>query len=219
MPVYPGWVAEAKHLSPGLLTSLPPDAGLRPPEVAALEALHRGGVAVAPIVVVPAGAEERFYRLNNLVPQLAALFRGVDPADPDEDELEEFAPAALALFKSHFLLDEFIDLFYTALAALPAAVRVRRAGEAGVKSVRGRPALVALKDAWAAEWRFEALVERLGRSHTFALEARPVLVGPAAETPASPELVSQVRELLERSTQVWTTDLGISRLRFDEPTA
>lgn len=202
---------------PSLVTSLLPDSpDLRWLELASLRTLQLGGVPVAPILVVPAAAEERFYRLNNLVPQLEALFRGVDPANPDEDDLEEFAPDALALFKNHFLLDEFIDLFYDALHALPGSMRVRRPGRAGVTSVSGRPALVALKDTWAADWSFEALEERLKRTPSFALEARPVLLSPAAETPAPPELTVQVGDFLERPVQVWVNDLGVSRLSFED---
>ena len=182
--------------------------------MAALKTLHLNGVPVAPVLVVPAGAEERFYRLNNLAPQLAALFHGVDPADPDEDDLEEFAPAALALFKTHFLLDEFIDLFYDVLTALPGSLQVRRPGQAGLKSVRGRPALVALKDTWAADWSFEALAERLGRTRALVPEPRPVLFSPAPERPAPQEQTERVRELLQRPVQVWTSDLGISRLNL-----
>ena len=200
---------------PSLLTSLRPDeVGGRHPELAALKTLHLNGVPVAPVLVVPAGAEERFYRLNNLAPQLAALFHGVDPADPDEDDLEEFAPAALALFKTHFLLDEFIDLFYDALTALPGNLQVRRPGQPGLKSVRGRPALVALKDTWAADWSFEALAERLGRTRALVPEPRPVLFSPAPERPAPQEQTERVRELLQRPVQVWTSDLGISRLNL-----
>ena len=216
--MYPNSVSEVdKRLSPSLLTSLQADSpDLQYLESAALKTLQLGGVVVAPIAVVPAAVEERFYRLNNLVPQLEALFHGVDPTNPDEDDLEEFAPAALALFKNHFLLDEFIDLFYDVLAALPQSLRVRRPGEVGLQRVRGHPALVALKDIWAAEWSFEALEQRLEHTNTFALEARPVLFSPADETPASPELAAQVRDLLQRPATVWTSDLGISRLRFDE---
>ncbi|CAN5886285.1 hypothetical protein BH24DEI2_BH24DEI2_20690 [soil metagenome] len=185
-------------------------------ELASLRTLQLGGVATAPVLVVPAAAEERFYRLNNLVPQLEALFKNVDPADPDEDDLEEFAPDALALFKTHFLLDEFIDVFYDALHVLPPDVRVRRPGRAGVKSARGRPALVALKDTWAADWSFEALEARLERTRSFTLEARPVLLGPATETPAVPDVTARVAELVQRPAQVWTSDLGVSRLSFED---
>ena len=127
-------------LKPDLLSALPPDAAdVRPLETASLRTLQQSGVSVAPIMVVPASVEERFYRLNNLVPQLEALFLGVDPSDPDEDDLEELAPAAVTLFKTHFLLDEFIDSFYDGLAALPTNLRVRRPGLAGGKKYTGPP--------------------------------------------------------------------------------
>jgi len=114
------------------------------PELGALLQLAAAGFRVAPIRVVPAAAEETFYRLNNLPAQLSALFAGLDLTDPDEDDLEERAPAAARLVRSHFLLDEFVDLFYTGLAGLPTRLRVRRphapgAAATGRVVTRGRP--------------------------------------------------------------------------------
>ena len=51
-------------------------------EVAALYALQEAGLKVAPLRIVPAAAEESFYRLNNLPTRLNALFAGVDVGDP-----------------------------------------------------------------------------------------------------------------------------------------
>jgi len=65
--------------SPQVLTQLEPDhAALQDPELAALHTLHHVGMTVTNMVVVPAAAEERFYRLNNLAQQLLDLFAGVD---------------------------------------------------------------------------------------------------------------------------------------------
>lgn len=215
--MYHSGVTDVGTLRPKLLSVLEPDSTeLRHLELDSLKALQVSGVAVAPLAIVPAGVEERFYRLNNLAPQLEALFRRVDLSDPDEDDLEELAPEALALFKAHFLLDEFIDLFYEVLKALPEGLHVRRPSRAGLTSVRGRPALVALKATWAEDWSFEALSERLSRTQRFALEARPVLLSPAAEAPASPEVAAQVQRLLERPVKVWTSNLGVSRLSFEK---
>lgn len=214
--MYHGGVNDAGTLRPKLLSALEPDSTeLRHLELDSLKTLQVSGIAIAPLAVVPAGVEERFYRLNNLASQLEALFHRVDPSDPDEDDLEELAPEALALFKAHFLLDEFIDLFYEVLKALPEGVHVRRPSRAGLKSVRGRPALVALKATWAEDWSFETLSERLSRTQRLALEARPVLLSPAAEAPASPEVAAQVQRLLGRPVKVWASDLGVSRLSFE----
>src|SRR5690625_6230083 len=83
-------------------------------------------------MVMQASSQEDFYRYGNLVRQLSELFRGVDPADPDEDDLDEIAPAAMALVTGSYLLDEVIDEFYETVRLLPPGRRVRRPGSAGL---------------------------------------------------------------------------------------
>ena len=181
------------------------------PELQALQRL-RDSLDIAPLLIVPAAAEEHFYRLNNLAGQLEALFEDVDLSDPDEDDLEELAPEAQSLFKRHFLLDEFIDLFYAGLRVLPSRVSVRRDGEAGQSALRGRPALIALKNVWAAAWTFEALTARLP-APTLALNARPVIISPVGET-ASAEVTERVQAVIGRA-QVWTSGGGVLRLKLE----
>ena len=182
------------------------------PEIAALRRLRDAGLAVADVAVVPARVEERFYRLNNLPERLLEVFAGVDPADPDEDDLEELAPDAQALLERHFLLDELIDAFYERIADLPSRLHVRRPGRAGRRATRGRPALLAMKLLWADDWSFDALAARVPRDATFALEARDVLVH-GEDEPAPPELAGRVTEILGAPVIVHATAAGqIARL-------
>lgn len=187
--------------SPQLLTQLEPHhAALQQPEVAALHQLHNAGMAVTEILIVPADAEERFYRLNNLAAQLLQLFAGVDPADPDEDDIEERAPEAQKLIRSHYLLDEFIDLFYDRLQLLSSQVEVRRpvfaSNQSGIHATRGRPALLAVKNLWADAWSFENLMQRLQQDASFAPPAQPLLITGAGRQPASAELNAQGSQIL-----------------------
>lgn len=202
-------------LHPKLLTALSDsDDSLRAAEVKALHTICQAGYAVAPLVIIPAAVEERFYRLNNLPEQLNALFAQVNQDDPDEDDIEELAPEAIRLFKSHYLLDEFIDVFYQVTDVLPGSLQVRRAGMAGEHVVKGRPALLALKELWAADWSFEALMDRLEQTRTIALEARPVIIGPADEAPISDAEAKAFSQLLGVSTRGWQADGEVSRLHL-----
>ncbi|MCA9836086.1 MAG: hypothetical protein KC422_04205 [Trueperaceae bacterium] len=151
---------------------------------------------VSATLIVPASMEELFYRSNNLAAQLLKLFKEVDFSDPDEDDIEELEPQALALFKKHFLLDEVIDPFYAALKPLAAQVQVRRAGETGLLSGKGRPTLLAIKELWARPWSFETIVERLERTQSIAVEARPILIqavsqGEPISHPSASKLLGQ----------------------------
>lgn len=190
------------------------------PELGALRTLATAGFRVAPIGVVPAAAEETFYRLNNLPAQLSALFAGLDLTDADEDDLEERAPAAVRLVRSHFLLDEFVDLFYAGLAGLPPRLRVRRphapgAAATGRVVTRGRPALLALKETWADEWSFGALVARTALQGSVALAARPVLLAPPAEdVMGGPEAARAEALLGARVRLVEDPALGLTGVRF-----
>ena len=185
------------------------------PELQALITLKQAGLRVAPVLIAPAEMEERFYRLNNLPEQLNALFKHLDLRDPDEDDIEELAPRAIALLKTHYLLDETIDLFYESLTPLPSRVRVRRPGEDGVSVLKGRPALIALKQLWADAWTFEALMTRLTRETSIALEARPVLIHSDNLVVASVTHNEQASRLLGRPVSLRQDDaLGISRVIF-----
>lgn len=188
-------------------------AGAEAPELRQLQALEAAGVPVAPLVVASPALEELFYALNNLPAQLNALFAGLDLADPDEDDVEELAPEAQRLLAGHYLLDEAIDRFYAALEPLPGPLRLRRPGEAGVVAAKGQPALLALKRLWGEDWSFEALLARLAARGSIALEARPVLIGPAADAPAPPGLLGRVREVLGSIPCAFAASgLGVTRL-------
>ncbi len=184
------------------------------PELSALQRLDDAGLTLAPLRVVPAEVEETFYRTNNLPKQLNDLFRGLDLSNPDEDDIEELAPEAQGLLKAHFLLDEVVDLFYEGLSALPSKVRVRRPGSEGCTATRGRPALIALKNTWVEDWSFDALMTRLEKNHSVALQARPVLVGASGLEPTS-DLSERAAEVLGRDVTVLTEpDTGITGVRF-----
>ena len=198
------------------------------PELAALAQLAAAGVRLAPLRVVPSTAEETFYRLNNLPAQLSALFAGLDLSDPDEDDLEELAPVAQALLRQHFLLDEFVDLFYTGLAGLPARLRVRRPNmlkaedrtyggtvAEGRVVTKGRPTLLALKDTWADDWSFDALWTRTTRLGTVALGARPVILAPPTQTDAGDAEAGSASQLLQQRVRLLHDPaLGVTGVRF-----
>lgn len=184
------------------LRDLPAEVTETDREVSSLAALAAAGLPTGPVVVVPAAAEERFYRLNNLPHLLNEIFRAVDPSDPDEDDVEEAAPDAEALLRQHYLLDEFVDDFYQATRTLPERVRVRRPGEAGTVAVRGRPALLALKRTYQHDWSYDAVLDRLRRTSAIALEARPVLLHEAESGEAGPELTRRAGEVLGRSVEL-----------------
>jgi hypothetical protein len=148
-------------------------------EIGDLRTLAAGGLPVAPTVVVPAAAEEEFYRLNNLGGRIGVMFGRVDLRDPDDDDIDELAPEAERLVAAHFLLDEFIDRFYEASTDLPQLVRVRRPGESGEVTRKGRRSLLALKRAWSDDWGFERIWARLQGGAPLLPAPRPLLIQPA----------------------------------------
>jgi hypothetical protein len=168
----------------------PVNAALEPDrETVDLRLLLDAGLPVAPVVVVPAPAEEEFYRLNNLATRLEALFCAVDLVDPDDEDVEDLAPAAQALVAGHYLLDEFIDAFYESTAALPETIRVRRPGDDGFVARRGRASLLALKGSWSGDWAFDAIWARLSAGGALLPRARPTLLhAPALERMSVEEL-------------------------------
>lgn len=192
---------------------LPDEAPAGEGELAALAELHRAGLAVAAIIRVPKEAQELFYRHGNLVSRLSQLFRGVDPLDPDEDDLEELAPGAMGLITGSYLLDETVDTFYDSVSWLPPARRIRRPDSAGIEATGDRASLLALKRVWAEDWSFASLSARLASERSFRLEAGPVLVHAADEPAADRRLLGQVERLLGRPVAVHVTEDGsISRL-------
>ena len=182
--------------------------------------LAAAGFRVAPLRVVAAASEETFYRLNNLPAQLAALFAGLDLTDPDEDDLEERVETAQALLKRHFLLDEFVDVFYTGLEGLPPTLRVRRphsaaASSAGRVVTKGRPALLALKETWTDDWGFDALWGRVRAEHSVALAARAVLLTPPVQDDAGDAEAGRASQLLTRRVRLLHDPaLGVTGVRF-----
>jgi hypothetical protein len=190
------------------------DPNLQEAELQQLKRLADAGLAVAPLLVVPASLEEYFYRLNNLPAQLSTIFSKVKPKNPDEDDVEDAVPYAQALLKRHYLLDEVIDMFYEQLAFLPERVMVRRAGRKGKTVTKGRPTLMALKDTWTDDWSFEAVLDRLERTQTIGLEARPTLIGAESTVKANSQLVSQAKDILGKDIELEVNETlgGITRI-------
>lgn len=196
-----------------LVNWLPAEGARGEEELELLAKLHAAGLAVAPIMLVPPESQESFYRYGNLVRLLSDVFEGVDPADPDEDDLEERAPEAMALITGSYLLDEVIDGFYETVARLPELRRVRRPGQSGLEARGQRASLLAVKRLWADDWSFEVLAERLADTASFRLEARPLLVH-AADAPTSDRtLLRAVADTLARPSAVYVAaDGAITRL-------
>lgn len=178
----------------------PPDEG----ELGWLWRAQRDGLPVTPMIVVPTGVEIGFYRLNNLPQRLQALFAGVDLVDPDEDDLEELAPAAEALVRDHALLAEVIEALFAAFEALPAMLAVRPSGSPGVEAARGAPVLYALKRSWADAWRDDRLARRLLSGGALAPEPRPFVIHDALvhETDVAPAARAA------GAARVWTDGAG-----------
>lgn len=187
------------HLTEGEFAAAPELSSLR-------ELLARGwswrGVALS------AHFEDQFYRLNNLPRQLADLYLGLDEADPDEDIVEEVEEEAVALISQHYLLDETIDALYDSLTRLPGSVVVRRAGSAAGR-VAGHPraALLAIKHLFQDDWRTDSVMNRLAETASLAIDARPVLIGPAADHPDE-EVSGRASEALGETVEAWVDEAG-----------
>jgi hypothetical protein len=199
------------RFKPHRLEQLPPQTWFGS-EMLSLKRLQQQGLPLAPISIIPAAIEEHFYRLNNLPRQLAELFAALDPGNPDEDDIEDLAPAAAKLLKMHYLLDEVIDIFYEAIHDLGASLSVRRSGEAGYECSQGRPALMALRNLWLDDWSYEAIMKRLEQTQSIGPQPRPVLVH-AADEPAPPTLNTQASRILEKPIALWQNQAGITRVR------
>lgn len=159
-------------------------------------------------LVLGSALEHQFYRLNNLPRRLVALFRGLDPADPDEDIVEEAEEDAVRLIAQHYLLDETVDAFYDALARLPSEVVLRRAGSAhGRKAAYPRAALLELKQLFQDDWRTDALLDRMALTASLAIDARPVIITSAAES-LDPVASERAGQALGRQVSVWLDESG-----------
>jgi hypothetical protein len=190
------------------------DPALQETELQQLERLSKAGIEIAPLLIVPASLEEYFYRLNNLPSQLSTLFAKINLKNPDEDDVEDAVSQAQALFKRHYLLDEVIDMFYEQLEFLPERVTVRRPGQDGRTVTKGRPALMALKETWMDDWSFETVLERIERTKTIGLEARPTLLCAESTGEADPDLLNQVKNVLEHEVELEVNALlGITNVR------
>ncbi len=157
--------------------------------------------AVSPTLIVHASLEEHYYKLNNLPEQLSKLFKHVNLKNPDEDDIEELEPAAVALFKRHFLLDEDIDKFYEALHALSDKVCLREPSKKGKTFSKGRSTLIALKDHWAKNWTFDAMMIRLESTQSIAVEASPVLI--QAVSMGEPIVNQEVNKFLAKDVKLY----------------
>lgn len=177
------------------------------PELQAIRSLKEAGWRW-PGVIVGSALEEQFYRLNNLPRQLTAAYLGLDPADPDEDIVEEAEPDAVRLIAEHYLLDETVDAFYEALDALPSTVVLRRPdSHGGRKATHLRGALLELKHLFQDDWRTDALLDRLALTASLAIDARPVVITAGVESQA-PEASARASEHLGRRVDVWLDDAG-----------
>jgi hypothetical protein len=176
-------------------------------ELAWLQRAEAAGVPMAPMVVVPAHIEAEYYRWNNLPERIHALFADLNPRDPDEDDVEELAPVVAGWMMEHALLDGVIDHLYATLADLPDALLVRRPGDAGARARRGRPALLALKRSWAADWGLAAVMARCTARGDWLPNPRPVLLHDAEMHP-DPELAGAASHALDRPVQAWSDGEG-----------
>ncbi len=182
-------------------------AGDRGTELSWLRRAESLGVPIAPMAVVAAQVEAAYYHLNQLGPRIETHFAHVDPADPDEDDLEELAPDALAWVLEHALLDEVVEAFYEALDGLPARLIVRRSGGPGLWALRGRPALLAVKRVWSRDWSLDTLTARLAAGAGLMPPPGPVLVH-TADVHADPEAAHAAGSALGRPVGAWCDPRG-----------
>lgn len=182
-------------------------------EVEDLATLAQCGLPVATIIVVPPEVEAEFYRLNNLGERLQERFSGVNLGFPDDEDIEDLAPAAEATVYGHYLLDEFIDAFYAAIEGLPDELRIRRPGEDGITVSGARGALLGLKRNWSASWSFDSVWARLSASGELMPPPRPLLLHAAELAPLPAVLSRDASALLGRPLELLGDPvMGISRI-------
>jgi len=159
------------------------DASEAPPgsELWALAGLVGEGFTLG-VTALPAVIEASWYRLGGTPARLAALYRGLDPADPDEDILEEAWEAAEPLLAQTYLLDDVVDALLESFSELlrrgSGAVVMRRQGERGrlIGEASERSLLLALKRLYRDEWSPERVAARLASTARLGIDAAPVLI-------------------------------------------
>lgn len=177
-------------------------------ELAALAGLESDGRGLG-VLALPAAVEDSFYRYNNLPARLVRLYRGVDPLDPDEDQVEEAEAEAQALIDQSHLLDEVIDAIYQALAPLPTTLVMRRADDPPGSPLNDRRAvLLALKALFKRDWEVGSVIGRLAASFSIAVAARPVLVHAPAVDPAPVEVSAAASGHTGHSVKAWSDESG-----------
>jgi hypothetical protein len=201
-------VSRALAFPAGTVAHLPGEGG----ELADLLALQRAGVPLA-LLALPAAVEDSLYRYNNLPARLAAVYAHVDPFDPDEDDVEEAEAAAHALLSAAHLLDDVIDAVYDGLEGLPNELVVRRPGAVvGEPAVGRRGVLLAIRALARSDWRASAVMERLTRHASVALDARPVIVH-ARDAEPDEALSRLAAGVLGRPATVYARDGGVTGVR------
>ena len=176
-------------------------------ELAWLRRAEAHGVPVAPMAVVPPQVEADFYRWNNLPERIEALLAGLDPRDPDEDDVEDLLPTVSAWVRDHALLDAVVDTFYDALGGLPSRLTVRRPGAPGSPALRGRPALIAVKRVWAEDWLLAPSLARAHGGRGWLPAPRPVLIH-TADVRADPAVAAAAARALDRPIHAWSDPEG-----------
>lgn len=176
-------------------------------ELAWLRRAEALGVPITPMAMVPAHVEADFYRWNNLPERIAALLEDLDSGDPDEDDVEELLPTAAAWVRDHALLDAVVDTFYDALRCLPPRLTVRRPGALGVASGSGRPALLAVKHVWAADWLLAPSLARARGGRGWLPEPRPVLIH-TVDLRADRAVAAAAANALGRPVGAWSDPEG-----------
>lgn len=192
---------------PRLLQALASPSDDPTSELAWLQRADAAGVPVTPMVVVPAHVEADYYRWNNIPERITARFANLDPRDPDEDEVEELAPLVGRWMMEHALLDAVIDNLYATFSGLAERLLVRRPGADGVIATRGRPALLALKRSWAADWTLSAVMARCTARGDWQPSPRPMLLHDADIHP-DPELASAASAALAQPVGAWSDRSG-----------
>jgi len=154
--------------------------------------------------------EEEFYGSNNLPERIRILFKDIKARRIDEDALERSCHGATTLLREASLMDNAVQKILLAVKnsnLLEQTVLVRRelsalespALEACMPHGAGNEVLFALKKLWAQDWSFDAALERLDHTGTYALEARPTLLLAGAKPEWNPARATQlgVEGLLE----------------------
>jgi hypothetical protein len=153
-------------------------------ERAFLEHIGRG-------FVLESEFEMLFYSSNNLPEQLKKLFGTLNPRRLDEDLLERSCLAANQILRGASLLDNTLQKISLALknAKLYPQGHLRREWDSETSETsetipecfefalepNDTQAFFALKRLWAADWSFDAVLQRLDHTAHYGLEARPVL--------------------------------------------